>query len=201
MKDKIDESLLKKNKIIYTLNLQEKIDNIECRYCLSSDNQENMITPCNCEGSMRYVHQQCLEGWINKTNKKIVVIKENYNRLNILPCELCKYEIKFRKIPKNNVLISFYRMLSKILSSFKQTILLSTHFFGSFLILNRSRVALKKIPKKIAKIHIKFKYISFLHYFIFIICSGLSIENIYSHYKKVYLKERCFVSQFLPVKK
>ena len=35
----------------------------ECRICLEEDDIQNMITPCLCKGSRKYVHRQCLNEW------------------------------------------------------------------------------------------------------------------------------------------
>lgn len=32
-----------------------------CRICLDSSNWEDMISPCNCKGSMKYIHSECLK--------------------------------------------------------------------------------------------------------------------------------------------
>ncbi|RWR99446.1 E3 ubiquitin-protein ligase MARCH1-like isoform X2, partial [Dinothrombium tinctorium] len=40
----------------------------------------NLIAPCCCSGSLRYVHHYCLQQWIRSSNNK--------------SCELCKYHFK-----------------------------------------------------------------------------------------------------------
>ena len=39
---------------------------IQCRFCLESTNADNnpFIEPCECRGSVRYVHTNCLRRWI-----------------------------------------------------------------------------------------------------------------------------------------
>lgn len=49
-----------------------------CRICQTSSVQENLISPCNCKGTLAYVHLTCLERWLNQTSR-------NY-------CELCMYQ-------------------------------------------------------------------------------------------------------------
>lgn len=36
---------------------------VACRYCLSNDYQPFMVSPCNCNGSVKYVHISCLYKW------------------------------------------------------------------------------------------------------------------------------------------
>lgn len=35
----------------------------ECRFCLETDVLENLISPCLCSGSSKYVHNECLMRW------------------------------------------------------------------------------------------------------------------------------------------
>ena len=36
---------------------------MECRICLEKDNIEDMISPCLCRGSCKYIHRECLHKW------------------------------------------------------------------------------------------------------------------------------------------
>ena len=57
-----------------------------CKICLDDEETQNMgklITPCQCSGSVRFVHDECLKTWI--ISKKMDLEKTS--------CELCK--IKF----------------------------------------------------------------------------------------------------------
>ena len=66
-----------------------------CRICLSDDNDQNnpLINPCKCSGTMKYIHLKCLRHWLNsklktKTLNHLVV----YSFKN-LECEICKFQI------------------------------------------------------------------------------------------------------------
>ena len=90
-----------------------------CRICYGEDTNEDnpLICPCICKGSMKYIHYECLKNWLNSKiedeisidtdSKDIDVI--SYNRKDI-SCELCKE--KFPDYIKHNNLyynISFYK--------------------------------------------------------------------------------------------
>lgn len=48
------------------------------RICHCEGDEGPLITPCHCTGSLRYVHQSCLQQWIKSSDTRC--------------CELCKYE-------------------------------------------------------------------------------------------------------------
>uniref|UniRef100_A0A8B9RKK4 RING-type E3 ubiquitin transferase n=1 Tax=Astyanax mexicanus TaxID=7994 RepID=A0A8B9RKK4_ASTMX len=50
-----------------------------CRIChCEGDDESPLITPCHCTGSLRFVHQACLQQWIKSSDTRC--------------CELCKFE-------------------------------------------------------------------------------------------------------------
>ncbi|TRY58975.1 hypothetical protein DNTS_014685 [Danionella cerebrum] len=50
-----------------------------CRIChCEGDEESPLITPCHCTGSLRFVHQACLQQWIKSSDTRC--------------CELCKYD-------------------------------------------------------------------------------------------------------------
>ena len=58
---------------------------MECRICYDNTDEE-LIEPCKCSGSMRYVHRSCLDKWIyhKKDNicpvcKSEYIVKDNSN--------------------------------------------------------------------------------------------------------------------------
>lgn len=66
-----------------------------CRICyMEEDDPENnpLLNPCICSGSMKYIHFQCLRHWIN--NKCYSKINNNSNcyifKIKPVECELCK---------------------------------------------------------------------------------------------------------------
>lgn len=38
----------------------------ECRICLSSDSQDDLVQPCSCTGSVKYAHMECLKAWVHE---------------------------------------------------------------------------------------------------------------------------------------
>lgn len=67
-----------------------------CRICQTSrsaddiNGQESLVSPCDCRGSLGFVHKSCMEKWLNLRNKDT--------------CELCHFKFntkrKFRPLHK-----------------------------------------------------------------------------------------------------
>lgn len=51
-----------------------------CRICHMGEPQHELINPCNCRGTLGYVHRRCLESWLSRSGLK--------------QCELCLYVYK-----------------------------------------------------------------------------------------------------------
>ncbi|CAH1102836.1 unnamed protein product [Psylliodes chrysocephalus] len=53
---------------------------VVCRICHTNTISECLISPCNCRGTMEYVHLSCLERWLNQSSRS--------------HCELCMFKYK-----------------------------------------------------------------------------------------------------------
>ena len=38
-------------------------DSLTCRICLENDSRTNVISPCACSGTSKWVHRECLDKW------------------------------------------------------------------------------------------------------------------------------------------
>jgi hypothetical protein len=111
-------------------------NNGECKICLDIDDIDNFISPCNCKGSLKYIHYKCLESSIKS-------VKDGTK------CEICNYKyesikkfdsIKFLKILNYYSLFIINNYLSIILSLIffiNYRILLLFHFSISFFVINK----------------------------------------------------------------
>lgn len=72
-------------------------ENGTCRICLydDSDAQNPMISPCNCSGSMRYIHLNCLQQWLS--SRMVSRNTENCTTYSwkSIDCEICKSSFPF----------------------------------------------------------------------------------------------------------
>jgi RING-variant domain len=64
-------------------------DKTICRICLESETQEStLISPCQCSGSMKHVHEKCLKVWIASRNLNLLSLK----------CDICQSPLQFTKV-------------------------------------------------------------------------------------------------------
>lgn len=85
-------------------------NSIKCRICLIGEiDEENnpLITPCKCSGSVQYIHVQCLKQWL----KSKVLIKD-YKYFTVIikkkfECEICKENLPDALLI-NNKLINLF---------------------------------------------------------------------------------------------
>jgi len=71
----------------------------ECRICLDEDIRDKLISPCRCNGTSKWVHEECLQTWR--------LANMNNDRAN--KCEICNAEYITRCIqPFETYIIYFY---------------------------------------------------------------------------------------------
>ena len=91
--EEVDDRDGKQPSIHKELNCTE---NRTCRICLSEEDfpDHELITPCNCMGSMRFIGLSCLKNWLEgKRHCKETPVVNSYIWKN-LECEICKQPFK-----------------------------------------------------------------------------------------------------------
>jgi len=71
---------------------------MQCRFCLETDT-ERFIAPCHCNGSVRYIHIECLRRW---------VIEDGVVQMDRLLCSICNAPLfNLEVVPVRSGLVSF----------------------------------------------------------------------------------------------
>ncbi len=78
--DNIKEPELKET----TKLLVDELNIIECKFCLCEDKRENLSSPCDCSGSVKYVHPHCLQIHLDKSGRTA--------------CEICGYTFVYTNV-------------------------------------------------------------------------------------------------------
>jgi hypothetical protein len=86
---------------IPTINVSQKIIKTKksriCRICYEEEDPISnfgnpLVQPCNCSGSLKYIHLNCLKHWLNTKSCSNLFKNENYSVFLVEPvqCEICK---------------------------------------------------------------------------------------------------------------
>jgi E3 ubiquitin-protein ligase DOA10 len=177
----------------------------ECRYCLSGDEPEKLIDPCICEGTMRYVHKDCLVEWIKNGNRQTYnSFNEGKMKFYVAICEICKYQMKYTKLFKHNYLLSLLKLLKKIFCSLKETGMLVFHMAILYLLINRLKLFFNECVKTFKKSFISINpsaMVNLAHNIIVVLSILCGIYDLYNYYKKMLDVERKCEVKFLPKSK
>lgn len=92
-----------------------------CRICLEEDDLDNLLAPCKCSGTLKYVHQSCQKEWKKWRSKK-------YKRR----CEICK--ARFDKVDHTITQSLFYIMaIQTVVMSFGFSLKFQSAIWNSIL--------------------------------------------------------------------
>lgn len=101
-----------------------------CRICFSYKNINDLIVPCNCSGTNKYVHRNCLNVWRSS----------NINPNAYDGCEICKkkyvYMTEYNNESRHNMAIRIYKFKAISSIAFMFLLLQIIIFIFSFVISN-----------------------------------------------------------------
>ena len=158
--------------------------NYVCRICLEYDHPSNMIYPCKCSGSSKYVHRDCLNQWI--------ALSQNIDAKK--RCFECNYEYS---ILENTYTPSFFSKFCKFLSLnlflflfFNFCIIL---LFSQLLLLDNNYTLVKLITNDLSKYNIIYYNLIWSDIFYALILILIAFLNFvfFVKNKKLYIKH-CF---------
>jgi hypothetical protein len=167
----------------------------ECRYCLSDEKSEKLIDPCHCEGTLKYVHSDCLQDWIKSGNRE--VYKQQINHLFITKCEICNYEIRYRKSYKYTIFKSFIKVIKDTFTNSKNFFILIIHSIIIYYLIKRIKFFVKE---SIRLLKTKFRpsiLINISHNISVLLSILLGFNDIYNFYNRLLTEKRKCNIEFL----
>lgn len=194
------EDILNLNKTNSNKSINNSLMNKkECRYCLSNEEATHLINPCLCEGTMQYVHEECLDIWINNGNREIKTIRNDITneRIYSIKCEICKSDIKYFKTFRYSLLSSFIKMIKSLFINTRNFLgLLFNSVIGYFLIKRLSIIIRKFLKLK------KFSFnltstLSFVHNCMVFSSIILGLVDIINYYCNIIYENRQCHRKFL----
>ena len=171
----------------------------ECRYCMISEEKPtDLIDPCKCGGSMKYVHQKCLIDWIKNSNKPSTYQYLNNKVIYLLKCEICHYDMKYIKEYENGVLISLLKSILKIFSSTKTIYYLIFHSVIIFFFLKRLNFVIKYWKSMNRKmLSLPNNMMKLFHELAIFLSIYLGVGDIVKYYRKIFNENRIMTMNFL----
>jgi len=73
-----------------------------CRICFEESEEDSpLIVPCRCSGSIQYIHEGCLNRWIDTSYRRLIPALAHQDEITLknLRCELCheRYKIHYNR--------------------------------------------------------------------------------------------------------
>ncbi|KAI8088274.1 hypothetical protein BDF21DRAFT_450003 [Thamnidium elegans] len=68
------------------IKIEKSVKLYKCKICLEKDTINLLISPCQCKGSIKYVHPHCMAGW-----RKALLRTGREN--DLYHCQLCKHRL------------------------------------------------------------------------------------------------------------
>uniref|UniRef100_A0A6C0EIL6 RING-CH-type domain-containing protein n=1 Tax=viral metagenome TaxID=1070528 RepID=A0A6C0EIL6_9ZZZZ len=125
------------------------IQTYDCRLCFDADSPHNLIYPCKCAGTSKYVHKNCLNEW-----RTLADNREAFNK-----CFECNYTYTFTNEPIHQ--ISWQYKLLKHLSKNLAGFIIINFFIMSLITLFLYVVDINRVMPKIL---LHAKNTSFINY-------------------------------------
>ena len=84
---------------------------MSCRICLEGGDSGNLMEVCDCSGSCRYVHQECLEKWMDISQNRSCEICRAVYKHNYQPKVVCDEEMSDVEEPTRGNDLACIRMV------------------------------------------------------------------------------------------
>ena len=150
----------------------------QCRYCLEDDNLENLVSPCQCNGTSKYIHAKCLDIWRNQN-----VENEHYKK-----CIDCQTEYRFKFFNEKETLfislISFRRLYITIIMVF--SLFSATFDVNSLYKLHNNSTIITNENLEVLNIILSSSFITYTSFYVNFFIFILFIKNRMLYVKKMY---------------
>lgn len=108
----------------------------QCRICYGEDDPDDLICPCLCKGSQKYVHTECLNSW------------RQQSELSYYQCPTCQYKYRIQRVQWAKWIMNKYTLIACTVLTIALVVLIVTLFFqwllyllGSSLVTNAWQIS------------------------------------------------------------
>jgi len=92
-----------------------------CKYCLENETENDLISPCDCKGTQKWVHRTCLDKW--RTTISLDIFHDHFYQ-----CELCYKKFQFEHVILHRTL---WENVYPFLITLVEFLIVGGIFFGS----------------------------------------------------------------------
>ena len=158
-----------------------------CRICLEDDHEKNLIAPCKCDGTSKFVHYKCIEKWrVNNANQeareKCMECNAKYILVNKYPLETYIVDTKRIFFTKN----CFFQL---IFIAITMAVFIPIEIFNNY----QSTNFLEHIHNSNITVFIKNNQIAYVVYY-YILASSFVYINLYLLFILIFIlniKRKC----------
>merc|ERR1712137_311077 len=97
-----------KDKILSIKSFNLKIQHCVCRFCFNIEPIKNLINPCQCNGSVKWIHLNCLRKWqrshyISQPTHPLFYNEDKHKYV----CNICKTKFIIEPLKRKHVMKKF----------------------------------------------------------------------------------------------
>lgn len=92
------------------IEAEQVLEERQCRYCLADDddNDNRLVSPCECKGGQKWVHLECLRRWQRSSMVAQPTHPAFYTRdERMFICGVCKTEFNVKPLTRNELMAGF----------------------------------------------------------------------------------------------
>ncbi|CAH1981945.1 unnamed protein product [Acanthoscelides obtectus] len=121
------------------------VGSLVCRICHTNTVNEGLISPCNCKGSLAYVHLSCLERWLNQSSRSYCELcMYRYSAIETKRYKLCEGIRLWIKHPRNMRQFKSDLVIASLLTLVTSGLIASSLFGMEYFVIEGSKVGLQR---------------------------------------------------------
>jgi hypothetical protein len=152
--------------------------------------QDKMITPCQCEGSMKYVHDFCLYDWIKNSNREVKTNNTHMGVFYVTTCEICHNSIRFQLVYRNSFARGLYKVTKNTLQSVRSFSLFTFVNISIYFIYFRIKLFSRELNDHYVNSYRDLDSTNTLHHFMFLIGLGTIVNDVIKYYRNLFHSKR-----------
>ncbi|KAJ8946194.1 hypothetical protein NQ314_008946 [Rhamnusium bicolor] len=129
----------------------QSVASTACRICHTNTVNESLISPCNCKGSLAYVHLSCLERWLNQSSRRhCELCMYQFNAIETKRYKLCEGIMLWIRHPRNRMHVRSDFLIAVVLTLVTMGLMASCMMGMDYFISEATKIGLRRKWMRIA---------------------------------------------------